>query len=222
MQDVNFLTRNLFQATPGGRFTCSPRDTDMSMSQNLHPPNVPFYFPILCIKIIISCRIIQIYTHRRTRSSLSTCRSLGSFRKTSRNYQGPNPPIVLSRNYCCQRIPTMHQYVTKQFFFRDQISFLDIASARPLVTIGSQAFVGEYEDAVGTSVFFKQSPAKGARDPVFGRQPATQVSYLEHTRKKLQLKRVFLNKKPKLDAKNTEPPNSDQKSPKPSCSPPER
>ena len=110
----------------------------------------------------------------------------------------------------------------KTFFFRDQISFLDIASARPLVTIGSQAFVGEYEDAVGTSVFFKQSPAKGARDPVFGRQPATQVSYLEHTRKKLQLKRVFLNKKPKLDAKNTEPPNSDQKSPKPSCSPPER
>lgn len=105
---------------------------------------------------------------------------------------------------------------------RDQISFLDIASARPLVTIGSQAFVGEYEDSVGTSVFFKQSPAKGARDPVFGRQPATQVSYLEHTRKKLQLKRVFLNKKPKLDAKNTEPPNSDQKSPKPSCSPPER
>ena len=110
----------------------------------------------------------------------------------------------------------------KTIFFRDQISFLDIASARPLVTIGSQAFVGEYEDAVGTSVFFKQSPAKGARDPVFGRQPATQVSYLEHTRKKLQLKRVFLNKKPKLDAKNTEPPNSDQKSPKPSCSPPER
>ena len=153
---------------------------------------------------------------------MSTCRSLGSFRKTSRNYQGPNPPIFLSRNYCCQRIPTIHQYVIKTFFSRDQISFLDIASARPLVTIGSQAFVGEYEDAVGTRVFFKQSPAKGARDPVFGRQPATQVSYLEHTRKKLQLKRVFLNKKPKLDAKNTEPPNSDQKSPKPSCSPPER
>ena len=118
---------------------------------------------------------------------------------------------------------SVHQYVIETIFFsRDQISFLDIASARPLVTIGSQAFVGEYEDSVGTSVFFKQSPAKGARDPVFGRHPATQVSCLEHTRKKLQLKRVFLNKKPKLDAKNTEPPNSDQKSPKPSCSPPER
>jgi len=101
---------------------------------------------------------------------------------------------------------------------RDQISFLDIASARPLVTIGSQAFVGEYEDAVGTSVFFKQSPATGVRDPVFGRHPATQVSYEEHTRKKLQLKRVFLNKKPKLESKNTESSNSDQKS----RSPPQR
>jgi len=104
---------------------------------------------------------------------------------------------------------------------RDQISFLDIASARPLVTIGSQAFVGEYEDSVGTSVFFKQSPAKGVRDPVFGRHPATQVSYEEHTRKKLQLKRVFLNKKPKLESKNTESSNSDKKSSQPRT-PPQR
>ena len=111
---------------------------------------------------------------------------------------------------------SFHKYLS-----RDQISFLDIASARPLVTIGSQAFVGEYEDAVGTSVFFKQSAAKGVSDPVFGRHPATQVSYQEHTRKKLQLKRVFLNKKPKLEKKNTELPNSDQKSSQP-CTPPQR
>ena len=117
-----------------------------------------------------------------------------------------------SRNTCQNN----HRYP-----FRDQISFLDIASARPLVTIGGQAFVGEYEDAVGTSVFFKQSPATGVRDPVFGRHPATQVSYEEHTRKKLQLKRVFLNKKPKLESKNTESSNSDKKSSQPR-SPPQR
>ena len=111
--------------------------------------------------------------------------------------------------------------ITHTYLSRDQISFLDIASARPLVTIGSQAFVGEYEDAVGASVFFKQSPAKGVKDPVFGRHPATQVSYEEHTRKKLQLKRVFLNKKPKLESKNTESSNSDQKSSQP-CTPPQR
>lgn len=87
------------------------------------------------------------------------------------------------------------------------------------MTIGSQAFVGEYEDAVGTSVFFKQSTAKGVRDPVFGRHPATQVSYEEHTRKKLQLKRVFLNKKLKLESNNTEPESSDQKSSQPSTPP---
>ena len=87
------------------------------------------------------------------------------------------------------------------------------------MTIGSQAFVGEYEDAVGTSVFFKQSTDKGVRDPVFGRHPATQVSYEEHTRKKLQLKRVFLNKKLKLESNNTEPESSDQKSSQPSTPP---
>ena len=119
----------------------------------------------------------------------------------------------------CQNNQQMHP--NQRYPSRDQISFLDIASARPLVTIGSQAFVGEYEDSVGTSVFFKQSLAKGVRDPVFGRHPATQVSYEEHTRKKLQLKRVFLNKKPKLESKNTESSNSDQKSSQPRT-PPQR
>ena len=101
----------LISSNPWGRFTCSPRDTDMSMSQNLQPPHVPSYL-FLIFEITKSCRIIQIYTHRRTRSSLSTCRSLGSFRKTSRNYQGPTPPIFLSRNYCRHIIPTEHQYIS--------------------------------------------------------------------------------------------------------------
>jgi hypothetical protein len=78
---------------------------------------------------------------------------------------------------------------------RDQFSFLDIQSERPLVTIGGQAFVGQFEDTVGSSVFFIRSSSTVVRDQVFGRQPVTQVKYLATTRKKLQLKRVFLNKK---------------------------
>lgn len=84
---------------------------------------------------------------------------------------------------------------------REQITFLDIASPRPLVTIGGQAFVGEYEDSVGTSLFFQRAAAAAASDQVFGRQLAGEVSFLAHTRKKLKLKRVFLTKKPQATDK---------------------
>jgi len=77
----------------------------------------------------------------------------------------------------------------------DQFSFIDIDSERPLITIGSQAFVGSYEDTVGTSVFFTASKSQDTQDPVFGRPASKQVELLSSTRKKLILKRVFLNKK---------------------------
>lgn len=79
----------------------------------------------------------------------------------------------------------------------DQFSFLDIHSERPLVTIGNQVFVGEYQDTVGSSVFFTQSENTTTRDQVFSRKPGIEVKYFNSTRKKLVLKRVFLNKKNK-------------------------
>jgi len=81
----------------------------------------------------------------------------------------------------------------------DQFSFLDIDSDRPLVTIGNQVFVGEYQDTVGTSTFFTQSENTAVRDQVFSRKPGLEIKYFNSTRKKLVLKRVFLNKKNKPD-----------------------
>lgn len=77
-----------------------------------------------------------------------------------------------------------------------QFSFIDISSSRPLVTIGGQAFVGDFQDTAGSSVFFSRDEVTEERDQVFSRQPASKVKYLASTRKKLELKRVFLNKKP--------------------------
>jgi general transcription factor 3C polypeptide 6 len=92
----------------------------------------------------------------------------------------------------------------------EQFSFLDIHSDRPLVTIGNQVFVGEYQDTVGTSVFFTQSENTTARDQVFSRKPGIEVKYFNSTRKKLVLKRVFLNKKNKpLKEKIGKPEQSD-------------
>jgi len=94
---------------------------------------------------------------------------------------------------------------------RDQFSFLDIHSQQPLVTIGGQAFVGQYQDTVGSSLFFTRSASNVVRDQVFGRQPATQVKYLADTRKKLHLKRVFLNKKTDNCTSESKPPPADVK-----------
>merc|ERR1712243_388554 len=80
----------------------------------------------------------------------------------------------------------------------DQFSFIDIETQRPLVTIGSKAFIGQYQDTVGSSVFFtrpSQHPQDSMTDDVFGRQSTTYVTYLANTRKSLQLSQVFLTKK---------------------------
>ena len=52
------------------------------------------------------------------------------------------------------------------------------------------------QDSVGTSLFFRASENHEPVDPVFGHRIQTKVDYLDATRKKLKLKRVFLKNKP--------------------------
>jgi general transcription factor 3C polypeptide 6 len=86
-----------------------------------------------------------------------------------------------------------------------QISFIQVDTESPLVQLGHQVYTGTYEDTVSTSLFFTQRdnlPTEDstgqAVDPVFGRHVPTQVEFLDSTRKKLKLKRVFLKPKPGL------------------------
>ena len=98
----------------------------------------------------------------------------------------------------------------------DQFSFIDIHSDRPLVTIGTQVFVGEYQDTVGTSVFFTKSENTIPRDQVFSRKPGVEVKYFNATRKRLLLKRVFLNKKNKpVKEKISKPDTTNDETPGP-------
>lgn len=67
-------------------------------------------------------------------------------------------------------------------------------------------YSGQYEDTVATSLFFTQtenplSADDTATDPVFGRHVPVNVEFLDSTRKKLKLKRVFL--KPKQQSKTS-------------------
>jgi len=89
-----------------------------------------------------------------------------------------------------------------------EFSFIDIDREKPLVVIGNQIFSGEYQDSVGTSVFFTQSENSKHHDKVFNRHCSKSVDYFNSTRKKLVLKRVFLNKK----SKTGQEPNSGQDS----------
>ena len=68
------------------------------------------------------------------------------------------------------------------------------------------------QDSVGTSLFFSASENQEPVDPVFGHRIQTKVDYLDATRKKLKLKRVFLKSKPaeELSAAATSP-SSNQK-----------
>ena len=59
-----------------------------------------------------------------------------------------------------------------------------------------QVFEGEYVDCVGTSVFFTACERREPRDKVFDKYSSNVSVQLSHTtRKRLVLKRVFLNKK---------------------------
>ena len=66
--------------------------------------------------------------------------------------------------------------------------------------VGNQVFEGEYEDTVGTSLFFSATENTEPADPVFGNKVPYNLTYLDSTRKKLKLKRVFLRAKPSSEA----------------------
>lgn len=91
-----------------------------------------------------------------------------------------------------------------------EFSFIDINTEKPLVVIGNQVFTGEFQDSVGTSVFFQQADNFQREDKVFGRHCARTVDYFNLTRKKLVLKRVFLNKKSKSGQETDESDQPDQ------------
>jgi len=75
-----------------------------------------------------------------------------------------------------------------------QINFIQVDSETPLVQIGGHVYLGTYQDTAGTSLLFRQqvTPVTEQVDPVFGHHVPSTVTFLDATRKKLKLKRVFL------------------------------
>ncbi|PSN33522.1 hypothetical protein C0J52_16120 [Blattella germanica] len=76
---------------------------------------------------------------------------------------------------------------------------IGVEGRRPIMQIGNQTFAGEYNDIVGTALFFEEDPNPPGGDPVFTRTPEHQLRYACKTRKVLQMSRVFLTKKNSAD-----------------------
>uniref|UniRef100_UPI00358E9068 general transcription factor 3C polypeptide 6 isoform X2 n=1 Tax=Myxine glutinosa TaxID=7769 RepID=UPI00358E9068 len=65
---------------------------------------------------------------------------------------------------------------------------LGLDTEQPILQIGGLFFTGEYQDAMGTCVIFKEKePSAGAEQPG--------LRYYCHTRKKLVMNRTFLSEK---------------------------
>lgn len=73
---------------------------------------------------------------------------------------------------------------------RGTCKILDIDSERPMMQVGQYVFAGEYEDALGTCVLFKEGPQKGKAD-----SSVPELTYTCHTVKKLMMQRIFLTEK---------------------------
>lgn len=120
-------------------------------------------------------------------------------------------------------LPSHESNDTSRDSSNDFVRFLGLDSSEPIAQIGGIAedereassaafFSGHYENTVGTSTFFTLEESNleenGVKsDPVFVEEseipPTKKTRYICKADKKLVLKRVFLNKKPNPDAKET-------------------
>lgn len=66
-------------------------------------------------------------------------------------------------------------------------------------------FLGEYDYAKGTNLFFEEDPSAPKQgDPVFSKDISTPVKYLCKTNKVLKMNRIFLKEKKKVKKKTEE------------------
>ncbi|XP_055695438.1 general transcription factor 3C polypeptide 6 [Lutzomyia longipalpis] len=67
-----------------------------------------------------------------------------------------------------------------------------IESENPVVQINNKFFKGEYEDTVGTHLFFEEDTDHKEQDPLYSRNPKKMYKYMNKTNKVLTMKRIFL------------------------------
>ncbi|XP_059610979.1 general transcription factor 3C polypeptide 6 [Phlebotomus argentipes] len=73
------------------------------------------------------------------------------------------------------------------------LKIVGIESENPVVQINNKFFQGEYEDTVGTHLFFEEDPDHHEQqDPLYSRNPRTMFKYVNKSNKALMMRRIFL------------------------------
>lgn len=79
---------------------------------------------------------------------------------------------------------------------------IGVDSEKPVLQLGNQVFEGNWNDTVGTAVFFEENPSASPGDPVFMKSPPITLNYHSKTQKALIMSRIFVKPKENNDEEN--------------------
>lgn len=81
------------------------------------------------------------------------------------------------------------------------IHVLGIEKENPVIQVGDNFFVGRYEHALGTYMFFENDPTIKSVDPLFDKLPEENLKYVCKTRKLMKMERTYLTPKAENETK---------------------
>lgn len=93
------------------------------------------------------------------------------------------------------------------------IKILGVESEQPIIQMGKQLYRGEYQDTLGTELFFREVPGDHTSDSLFDSKLDSKLEYCGKTNKKIVVHRAFVEAR----EENAESlPNDDEPMPSPS------
>ncbi|XP_013183469.2 general transcription factor 3C polypeptide 6-like [Amyelois transitella] len=79
------------------------------------------------------------------------------------------------------------------------IHVLGINESNPIIQMDDTFFTGEYENALGTYMFFEEDLSAQSEDPLLDRLPKKNLKYVTKTRKLLEMKQAYVTAKEDQD-----------------------
>lgn len=75
------------------------------------------------------------------------------------------------------------------------IHILGVDEKNPIVQLDETFFMGKYENALGTYMFFEEDTSTLSKDPLFDKYPEKCVKYVGHTRKLMTMEHAYVTPK---------------------------
>lgn len=72
------------------------------------------------------------------------------------------------------------------------MKILGVESEEPIIQMGKQLYRGEYQDSLGTELFFREVEGEHSTDTLFDTKMKTKLEYCGKTSKKILIHRAFV------------------------------